>query len=143
MKKHNSGLMTFAQRVNDKAALRHERTIEELEEENSRLRAKYSKALFLLRQYKFQAERSTLPDPTRENDLSPTSVTEKEQKVTNVWRERLLRMNSISPRKEREIESRPVEVLELAEALNSGEIRLESKREENVDEISELLSNHF
>jgi hypothetical protein len=105
--------------------------MEELERENAELRAKYAKALDLLRRYKQHVELN----------LSHAQPDEKEPpqtKVTNMWRERLLRMNSLSPRKE------PVrkqeDVLELAAALNSGDFQLNplQNSQDNLEEISKL-----
>ena len=132
------GLMTFSQRV----ALQKDRTIVELEEENARLRAKYAKALSLLREYKCRTE-NTLTDR-----VTAPQEPEAGDKVKNMWRDRLLRMNSVSPRKGHQLKQeelsldKPVEVLELAEALNSGEIQLDkfNNEEDNFDEISELLA---
>lgn len=121
--------------------------IRELEQENSILRAKYAKALELLRRYKTQVEIGTFPlgaQPPAATDPELTSGGK--EKITNVWREKLLRMNSLSPRKEptRLKTSGPIQnrdVLDLAEALNSGEFRLDTDYGECVEEISDLLSS--
>ena len=137
----------FVERVRSNGDQRRDHTIRELERENAILRAKYAKALELLRRYKARAE--TADSSQGEHGTTPADpepVADGKEKISNVWRERLLRMNSLSPRKE---SSRPKtsghihnrEVLDLAEALNSGEFRLESDPGENVQEISDLLSS--
>jgi hypothetical protein len=150
MTQDDNGLMTFSQRVKMKESVRHGKTLAELEEENALLRAKYTKALLLLRQYKSRAELALKGKDDFSENIFPEPIEAGpigKEKVTNMWRERLLRMNSISPRKERTVEpardQKPIEVLELAEALNSGEIRLEpstNQVEDSFEDISELLS---
>lgn len=121
--------------------------IRELEQENSILRAKYAKALELLRRYKTQVEIGTLPLSAKlPAGTDPESISVGKEKITNVWREKLLRMNSLSPRKEptRLKTSEPIfnrDVLDLAEALNSGDFRLDTDHGECMEEISELLSS--
>ena len=131
-------LVPFAQRVKKQEAQRAERTIVELERENAELRRKYHKALELLREYKRRAELTAGYPVVLE--VEPLQQFSKE-KPTSVWKDRLLRMNSISPRKEprKPEEEKPVEVLELAEALNSGGIRL-SPHQADQEDISSLLS---
>ncbi len=137
----------FADRVRLSGDQRRDQMIRELEQENSILRAKYAKALELLRRYKTQVEIGAFPlgeqAPTA---TDPESSSEGKEKITNVWREKLLRMNSLSPRKEptRLKTSGPIhnrDVLDLAEALNSGEFRLDTDNGECVEEISDLLSS--
>ena len=97
----------------------------------------------LSRYLEIQQARRSSEQPLR--DISPKA------KKTNMWRERLLRMNSISPRKELRVESvspKTVtcpdlpqnEVFQLAEKLNSGEFRLPDQPE-CPEEISQLLSS--
>ena len=90
-----------------------------------------------------QARRSS-EQPLR--SLSPKA------RKTNMWRERLLRMNSISPRKDSRSRERTKVIhaaeevphedeLHLAEKLNSGKFNLPDPPE-SPGEISELLSHN-
>ena len=126
-------LVPFAQRVKKQENERIERTLADLKRENAELRKKYHTALLLLREYKNRAEMAAAltSEPTQQFYR---------EKGASVWKDRLLRMHSVSPRKEpqRRSEEKPVEVLELAEALNSGEIKLDIHHVDQED-ISEIL----
>jgi hypothetical protein len=126
MSPDNSSLLPFNERVRQQELHRLEARVKELERDNSELRAKYVKALELLRAYKNQAQ--LVPASQHGSDMRNSDNPEAipKDKVTSMWRDRLLRMNSISPRKEHpKKEDKPPDIFELAEALNSGEIRLE------------------
>ena len=74
-----------------------------------------------------------------ENDDQNQSVSK--ERVTKMWRDRLLKHRSRSPDKVYQEETHNSDVLDLAKQLNSGEVRIGKKQPQvDVEEISLLLS---
>jgi hypothetical protein len=144
-----------------------DKVIEDLQKENKELREKLGKALLLLSLYKGRCEQK-LNEIKHIEDNSPTTISKRsllsryldlsqqrndespnqkpsipKERVTNMWRDRLLKRNSQSPQK-KTIEEPNNDVLDLARQLNSRDVKVSKKQPPvEVEEISLLLSRRL
>ena len=144
-----------------------DKLIEDLQQENEELREKLGKALLLLSLYKGRCEQK-LNEIKHIEDTSPTTISKRsllsryldlsqqriedppnrkpaipKERVTNMWRDRLLKRNSQSPQK-KAIEEPNNDVLDLARQLNSRDVKVSKKQPPvEVEEISLLLSRRL